>query len=263
MRLFSLKLVRIFVTAFLAVVLMGCASCAGFSSLSTIKEVSVIRSYPHDTDAFTQGLVFHNGALYESTGLYGRSSLRRVDLKTGRVEKVHNLPGHLFGEGITILNGKIFQLTWKAGTGIIYELDSFSIAGFFDYPFEGWGITNDGKSLIISNGTNVLFFYDPSSLEQAGKIEVSHNGTAVNLINELEYIDGKIYANIWKSSKIISIDPVTGKVTDWYDLSKLQSMVNMTGPVNVLNGIAFDKQNDRVFVTGKFWPRLFEIKLSR
>lgn len=264
MRVSGLKLVRIVVTALLAVLLMFCASCAGnFSSLHATKDVSVTRSYPHDTDAFTQGLVFHDGDLYESTGLYGRSSLRRVDLETGRVEKVYNLPSNFFGEGITILNGKIYQLTWKARTGIIYELGSFRTIGFFDYPFEGWGITNDGKNLIISNGTNGLFFYDPASLEQAGKIEVSHNGRAVNLINELEYINGKIYANIWKSNKIISIDPVTGKVIDWYDLSKLQSMVNMTGQTNVLNGIAFDEESGRIFVTGKFWPKLFEIKFSK
>lgn len=262
MRLFSSGSDYIVFTVLTFVLIVPCVSCTGSSStLSTIKSVSVIRSYPHNRDAFTQGLVFYNGNLYEGTGLYGRSSLRKIDLQTGWIEKIHNLPPDLFGEGITVLNNMIYQLTWKAMTGIIYDINSFNIVGYFDYPFEGWGITNDGENLIISNGTNELFFYDPVSLEQTRVISVSYNGKAVNLLNELEYINGKIYANIWKSNKIISIDPSTGKVINWYDLSNLHYMVKASGKVGVLNGIAFDKQNGKIFVTGKLWPKVFEIKL--
>ncbi len=262
MRLFSSGSDHIVFTVLAFVLTVPCASYAGSASaLYTIKSVSVIRSYPHSKDAFTQGLVFYNGNLYEGTGLYGRSSLRKIDLRTGRVEKIHDLPRDLFGEGITVLNDLIYQLTWKAMTGIIYDIEDFNIVGYFDYPFEGWGITNDGKSLIISNGTDRLFFYDPVSLEQTRVITVSYNGRAVNLLNELEYINGKIYANIWKSNKIISVDPGTGKVINWYDLSNLHYMVKAGGKVGVLNGIAFDKQKGRIFVTGKLWPKVFEIKL--
>ncbi len=262
MRLFSSGADHAVFTVLAFVLTVPCASYAGSASaLSTIKSVSVIRSYPHSEDAFTQGLVFYNGNLYEGTGLYGRSSLRKIDLRTGRVEKIHDLPRDLFGEGITVLNDMIYQLTWKAMTGIIYDIEDFNIVGYFDYPFEGWGITNDGESLIISNGTDRLFFYDPVSLEQARVITVSYNGRAVNLLNELEYINGKIYANIWKSNKIISVDPGTGKVIDRYDLSNLHYMVKAGGKVGVLNGIAFDKQKGRIFVTGKLWPKVFEIKL--
>lgn len=229
---------------------------------SSVKDVVIINSYPHDTEAFTQGLVFHEGYIYESTGRYGKSTLRKVDLKTGEVKKVHNLSDHLFGEGITVINDKIYQLTWRSKKGIIYEIDSFKVLGFFNYPFEGWGITNDQKNLIISNGTQNLYFYDPVSFKQVKKIKVTDMGEPISLINELEYIDGKIYANIWRSNKIISIDPDTGKVVNWYDLSGLQKEARGKNKIDVLNGIAFDKQNDRFFVTGKFWPKLFEIRLN-
>lgn len=146
-------------------------------------------------------------------------------------------------------------------TGIIYDIESFNIVGYFNYPFEGWGITNDKNNLIISNGTNILFFYDPVSLKQVKKIVVSHDGRAINLLNELEYINGKIYANIWKSNNLISIDPDTGKVVDWYDLSSLYDLASKNNKIDVLNGIAFDKTNGKIFVTGKLWPTLFEINL--
>ncbi len=244
------------------VLLIPCALYAeNSSSLSTVKSVTVIKSYPHDKNAFTQGLVFHNGNLYESIGIYGKSSLRKVDLRTGRVEKNHDLPNDRFGEGITVFNNRIYQLTWKAMTGIIYDIESFNIIGYFNYPFEGWGITNDKNNLIISNGTNILFFYDPVSLKQVKKIVVSHDDRAINLLNELEYINGKIYANIWKSNNLISIDPDTGKVVDWYDLSSLHDLASKNNEIDVLNGIAFDKTNGKIFVTGKLWPTLFEINL--
>ena len=228
----------------------------------SVKNVVITNSYPHDKEAFTQGLLFYGGYLYESTGLYGKSSLRKVNLKTGAVEKIHNLPDHLFGEGITILDDKIYQLTWRSKIGIIYELDNFKVLGFFNYPFEGWGITNDEKNLIVSNGTHNLHFYNPKSFKQVKSIKVTCKGKYISLINELEYIDEKIYANIWKSNKIISIDPNTGNVIDWYDLSNLQNRAQDESRIDVLNGIAFNKQNNRIFVTGKLWPKLFEIKLN-
>ena len=229
---------------------------------SPSKGFTVLNTYPHDDRAFTQGLVFHNGYLYESTGLYGKSSLRKVNWRTGAVEKIHHLPDHLFGEGATILNNKIYQLTWKVGIGIIYALDSFAIIGSFAYPFEGWGITHDGQNLILSNGTNTLFFYRPDPPEQIRKITVSDNGAPVNFLNELEYIEGKIYANIWRSDKIISIDPGSGKVIDRYNLADLRNRLQAERPIDVLNGIAFDRQGGRIFVTGKLWPKLFEVKLQ-
>ena len=227
-----------------------------------LNSISIINTYPHDKEAFTQGLVFNNGSIYESTGLYGKSSLRKVNLKTGEVEKIHKLSDHHFGEGITILDDKIYQLTWRSKTGIVYELDSFEVVGFFNYPFEGWGITNDQKNLILSNGTPNIYFYDPETFKQVRKIKVTDKGEPVSLINELEYIDGKIYANILSSNKIISIDPQTGKVIDWYDLSDLLLKAQGDNKIDVLNGIAYDRQSGRIFVTGKLWPKLFEIKLN-
>ena len=247
---------------FLCLFYNSACSSENSSSVNIVREVVVINTYPHDKEAFTQGLAFSNGSLYESTGLHGKSSLRKVNLKTGEVEKIHKLSDHLFGEGITILDKKIYQLTWRSKTGIIYELESFKVLGFFDYPFEGWGITNDKKNLIISNGSPNIFYYDPESFEQIRKIKVTDRGEPVSLINELEYIDGKIYANIWRSNKIISIDPDNGKVIDWYDLSDLRKQVQGKNKIDVLNGIAFDSENGRIYVTGKLWPKLFEIKLN-
>ena len=226
------------------------------------QKVVVVNSYPHDTSAFTQGLIFHEGSLYESTGQYGKSTLRKVNLYKGNVEQIHKLPDHYFGEGITLLNGKIYQLTWRSGTGLIYELDSFKKIGTFRYPFEGWGITNNGMELIISNGSQYIYFYDPDTFKQVRRIKVTDKGEQVSQINELEYIDGKIFANIWRSNKIISIDPENGKVLNWYDLSLLRNHLNGNKRIDVLNGIAYDEQTGKIYVTGKLWPKLFEIKLN-
>lgn len=225
-------------------------------------KVVVVNSYPHDTSAFTQGLLFHEGKLYESTGLYKKSTLRKVDLVTGEVELMHKLPDNYFAEGITLLNGKIYQLTWRSKTGFIYNAEDFKEIGTFSYPFEGWGITNNGKELIISNGTPFVYFYDPETFKQLRKIKIKDKGEQVSLINELEYINGKIYANIWRSNKIIAIDPANGNVLDWHDLSGLQKLFGGNYKIDVLNGIAYDKQSKRIFVTGKLWPKLFEIKLN-
>ena len=260
MKSHSNKFKIVFFYAFITILLLNSTACSSENS-SSANEVIIIKTYPHDKNAFTQGLVFYKDSIYESTGLYGKSTLRKVNLETGEVEKIHNLSDHLFGEGITILDNKIYQLTWRSKTGIIYEIDTFKTIGFFNYPFEGWGITNDKKNLIISNGTNNLYFYDPESFKMVKRIKVTDKGEPVSQINELEYIDGKIYANILRSNKIISIDPVTGKVLDWYDLSSLRKQAQGKNKIDVLNGIAFDEDNNSIYVTGKLWPILFEIKL--
>ena len=221
----------------------------------------IINTYPHDGHAFTQGLVFEEGILYEGTGLRGRSTLRRVELETGNVLKLVPLPAHLFGEGITIYGDKVFQLTWKAHAGFVYDKDSFELLQEFSYPTEGWGLTHDGERLIMSDGTSTLHFLDPDTLEETGQIQVYDNEGPVTRLNELEYIRGEIYANVWQTDRIARIDPRTGQVTGWIDLAGLLSQEDRSQPVDVLNGIAYDGQLDRLFVTGKLWPKLFEIEL--
>jgi len=242
--------------------LYSCQNPSSAIEQNSSEKITIVNSYPHDTGAFTQGLIFHNGSIYEGTGLYKKSTLRKVNLDTGKIEMIHKLPDQYFGEGITLLNGKIYQLTWRSKTGIIYEANSFKELGTFKYPFEGWGITNNGKDLLISNGSPYIYFYNPVTFKQIRKIKITDNGEQVSLINELEYIDGKIYANIWRSNKIISIDPATGNVLKWYDLSGLHKHFDGNSRIDVLNGIAYDEQTGRIFVTGKLWPKLFEIKLN-
>src|SRR3990170_3080206 len=224
---------------------------------------SVVNVYPHDKNAFTQGLVFDNGVLYESTGLIGNSTLRRVDLVTGITLQLCALPNQisnqLFGEGITIFDNKIIQLTWQSHRGFVYDKDSFDLLQEFDYPTEGWGITNDGSRLIMSDGTETLYFLNPVTFEKVGHIKVHDNGPVPEL-NELEYIKGEVYANIWKEEKIAIINPQTGQIKGWIDLTGIQDFENQD-PDNVLNGIAYDAKEDRLFVNGKRWSQLFEIKL--
>ena len=221
----------------------------------------IVNTFPHDRGAFTQGLVFDDGFLYEGTGLNGNSSVRRVALETGEVLKMQTLPGQYFGEGITILQERIIQLTWRSRTGFVYDKESFDLLQKFFYQTEGWGITHDGKRLIMSTGTATLYFLDPSTFERMGQINVFDEHGPVGMLNELEYIQGEIYANVWKTENIARIDPLTGKVTGWISLKGLLSADDLEQPVDVLNGIAYDRENDRVFVTGKLWPKLFEIKL--
>jgi glutamine cyclotransferase len=221
----------------------------------------VLNSYPHDSGAFTQGLVFDRGMLFEGTGLMGRSSLRRVDLETGRVLQIYKLADDLFGEGIALLGSRIYQLTWQNHTGFVYNLDSFEVISNFSYDMEGWGLATDGKRFIMSDGTPTLYFLDPASLKVTGTVQVADGETPVKNINELEYIDGYIYANIWMTERIAIISPATGKVAGWIDLAGLREMLNTASPVDVLNGIAYDAQNKRLFVTGKLWPKLYQIEL--
>jgi glutamine cyclotransferase len=221
----------------------------------------IIHAYPHDPDAFTQGLVVEDGVFYEGTGLWGRSTLRRVDLETGAVLQNYELPAEYFGEGITVLGNKIFQLTWQSHIGFVYDKKTFEQLEQFFYPTQGWGLTHDGERLIMSDGTPLLHFLDPSSLEEIGQVVVRDRGGPVFDLNELEYIHGEVWANVWQTDRIARIDPDSGQVLGWIDLSGLLSPEDLTQPVDVLNGIAYDPETDRLFVTGKLWPRLFEIEL--
>ncbi len=221
----------------------------------------VVNTYPHDRNAFTQGLVFENGALYEGTGLHGQSTLRKVELETGDTLQMRELPAQFFGEGVTVKENRIIQLTWQSNVGFVYDRDSFELLQEFTYPTEGWGITHDGKRLVMSDGTSTLYFLDPETFEEIGRIEVRDGDRAVNRLNELEWVEGEIYANVWQTDCIARIEPETGQVTGWIELKGLLSPADRSGPVGVLNGIAYDAKNDRLFVTGKLWPRLFEIEL--
>lgn len=231
------------------------------SGLAPTYTYEIINSYPHDPAAFTQGLIYLDGELYEGTGLYGQSSLRQVDLETGSVLTNTAISEQYFGEGITVFDDKIYQLTWQNQTGFIYDQDTFELIETFSYPTEGWGLTHDGSQLIMSDGTNNLYFLDPDTLAVNGRLPVQDQGNPVVRLNELEYINGEIYANIWQTNHIVRIDPQTGQVTAWIDLTGLLSPESLTQPADVLNGIAYDAENGRLFVTGKLWPLLFEIKL--
>ncbi len=255
----------------LAIILVGVAVIAACSftlvllsdspveSLRQNYTFNVVNVYPHDEASFTQGLVFEDGVLYEGTGLYGHSTLRRVDLETGTVTQVYDLPDQFFGEGITVFGDKIIQLTWKSGRGFVYDRSSFDLLQEFEYTTEGWGITHNGSALIMSDGTATLYFLDPETFQTIGQIEV-HDEEPVVWLNELEYIDGSVYANIWKEDKVAIIDPETGQVTGWIDLEGIRDLANQ-GTSDVLNGIAYDPNGDRLFVTGKRWSKLYEIEL--
>jgi len=218
----------------------------------------VVNTYPHDQDAFTQGLVYQEGLLYEGTGLRGQSTLREVDLATGDVIQSLALDPELFGEGVTLFDGRIYQLTLTSGIGFIYDPDTFSKLGEFSYTPEGWGLTHDGRQLIMSDGSAELRFLDAETLEGTGRIEVTDRGQPVRWLNELEYVEGEIYANIWQSDLIARISPESGEVLGWIDLSDLLTEEDQAG---ILNGIAYDSRTGRLFVTGKNWPKLFEIAL--
>jgi len=222
----------------------------------------LIKSFPHDTSAFTQGLVYHEGYLYEGTGLRGKSSIRKVNSKTGNIEKSFKLPKKYFGEGITILKDKIYQLTWKSNIGFVYDLKSFDLINEFYYPFEGWGITTDGKELILSDGSSSLYFMDPETFGIRKKLQVFDRKTPIKRINELEFIDGNIYANVWLTNKVAVISPQSGKVLYWVNFRGLLKKESNTQRVDVMNGIAYDNVSKRIFVTGKLWPKIFEIKIN-
>jgi glutamine cyclotransferase len=220
----------------------------------------IINVYPHDRGAFTQGLVFTDGILYEGTGLNGQSTLRKVELETGEILQSYELPADYFGEGIAIFDNQLIQLTFQTRIGFVYDKESFDQIGEFSYPTEGWGLTQDGTRLIMGDGSATLYFRDPETLEETGQVTVFDANGPVTQINELEYINGEIYANIWRTERLARINPDTGQVTAWIDLSGLLTPEERSG-TDVLNGIAYDAENDRLFVTGKWWPKLFEIDI--
>ena len=223
----------------------------------------VVNVYPHDPSAFTQGLIFRDGKLLESTGQEGESTLRSVDLESGQVLRKVDVADQYFAEGMTVLNGKVYQLTWQHQIGFIYDYQTFQLVGQFSYEGQGWGLTNDGQSLILSDGSNRLRFIDPSNFRVTRTIVVTDNGTAVNKLNELEFIQGEIYANIWHDNRIVTINPQSGSVTAWIDCSGLLKQSEAPDQEAVLNGIALDESSGRLFVTGKLWPKLFEIKIKK
>ena len=220
-------------------------------------------SYPHDSSAFTQGLVYSDGILYESTGLRGRSSVRRVTLETGNILSQTRLLPEFFGEGIAVLGDRIYQLTWTTGVGFIYDKKTLALLQEFRYGIEGWGMTHDGKSLIVSDGSATLYYWDPKTLREVKRLAVTDGGKPVTNLNELELVEGEIYANIWQRDRIARVSPETGKVTGWIDLNGLLAPADRHGGEDVLNGIAYDPGKKRLFVTGKLWPKLFEIEIVR
>jgi glutaminyl-peptide cyclotransferase len=224
---------------------------------------TVVRSYPHDPQAFTQGLEYVDGVLYESTGLNGRSGIRKVTLETGAVLQSQPLDPAYFGEGITVWKNRIIQLTWQSGLGFVYDRETLQQQRSFKYTGEGWGLTHDGTRLIMSDGSDsgTLRLLDPETLRQVGTLTVRDGGRPVSRLNELEWVKGEIYANVWQSDRVAVISPKTGRVTAWIDLHGLLNPREASG-VDVLNGIAYDARGDRLFVTGKLWPRIFQITVS-
>ena len=258
----------------LLLVLLAAALTAGSASAdkvdidsftsSSIKTYSykIINSYPHDPNAFTQGLEYDDGLLYEGTGGYGQSSLRRVDIQTGRVVDIVHLEDEFFAEGIAIWKDRIIQLTWRSYQGFVWDKENLTQTGSFSYRREGWGITSDASRLIMSDGSDALYFLDPNDYSLQGSIRVTADGEPVKGLNELEYINDMIYANLWPSTWIAIISPDTGEVTGRIDLSGIMDEGGIPKRrVDVLNGIAYDPSEDRLFVTGKLWPSLFEIEL--
>jgi glutamine cyclotransferase len=220
----------------------------------------VVNAFPHDREAFTQGFAWDAGNLLESTGLYGQSSLRRVELKTGEVMKSRSLKRKFFGEGVVPVGDRIVQVTWRSGQGFVYDRVSFEPLSIFSVNGEGWGITWDGGRLILSDGSDTLRFLDPVSFRETARLRVRDGDTPVQRLNELEYVKGEILANVWRSDRIAVISPETGKVTGWIDLEGILAPL-AAGRDDMLNGIAYDPEGDRLFVTGKRWPRIFEIEV--
>lgn len=227
-----------------------------------IASVDVKNSYPHDPGAFTQGLFFHQDDLYESTGLNGKSTLVRKNVQTGKILRAVKLPREYFAEGIALLNGKIYQLTWRNQIAMIYDAGSFQTIGQLKYQGEGWGLTSDGRYLLMSNGSPEITFRDPDSFRVVRKIKVHDGDTPVEYLNELEYIKGEIWANVFTQDIVARISPKDGRVIGWIDLSLLRAYLPRHANVDVLNGIAYDEERRRIFVTGKYWPKIFEIQLS-
>lgn len=223
--------------------------------------VRIVHTYPHDRSSFTQGLEYHDGLLYEGTGLKGQSKLRVEKLETGQVVRQVNVPAEYFGEGITVFGQRIFQLTWQTQVGFVYNRATFQALRRFHYTGEGWGLANDGKQVYMSDGTAQIRCLDPASLRELRRITVHDGSRAIAMLNELECVGGEIYANIWQTNRIVRFRPSDGAVTGWIDASGLLAAEDQREPVDVLNGIAYDAAGKRLFVTGKLWPKLFEVQL--
>jgi glutamine cyclotransferase len=222
---------------------------------------SVVRTFPHDANAFTQGFAYHDGFLYESTGLGGQSSLRKVRLEDGEVIQRTNLGVEFFGEGITIAKGKVFQLTWKSEVGFVYDLGDFHLLRRFSYTGEGWGLATNGREVFMSDGTSEIRVLDIETLREKRRLRVHDGSSPVDQLNELEMVEGQIFANVWHTDRVARISPSTGNVVGWIDLSGLLSPIYRLEPEAVLNGIAYDPVHKRLFVTGKLWPKVFEIRI--
>ncbi len=235
-----------------------CGACTPKEPGVPVHACKVVNTYPHRSDAFTQGLVFADGCLYEGTGTHGRSTLCRVKLETGKVLERRILPRQFWGEGITVSGKQIIQLTWRARIGFVYQKDTLRFLHKLEYPTEGWGITHDGHHFIMSDGSATLYFRDPNTFTAVRTIQVTDEQGPVKDLNELEYIKGFVYANVWQTDRIAIIDPQTGQITAWLDLHDLAVKHPQA---DVLNGIAYDTQGERLFVTGKFWSALYEIEL--
>jgi glutamine cyclotransferase len=255
----------------LIMAMLGAIWCSCLNNVSPIKSeptvpppipvytYKIVNTFPHDRNAYTQGLALDNGILYEGTGGYGSSAIRKVDLESGRVLQEYKLPSKYFGEGITLYKNTIIQLTWNSNTGFVYDRKDLNLLREFSYPTEGWGITHDRDRIIMSDGTSNLYFLDPDNFNITGGIEVHDDNGPINMINELEYINGKIFANVWPTENIVIINPGDGSVTGWIDLSGLRDAGYYNNSTDVLNGIAYDAGRDRMIVTGKLWPLLFEV----
>ena len=223
----------------------------------------VVNVYPHDPQAFTQGLIYKDGFLFESTGLNGRSTLRKVRLEDGRVVQQHTIDPQHFAEGLTDWGPRLLQITWHSNLGFVYDIATFDVQRTFSYIGEGWGLTHDQSRLIMSDGTEHLRFFDPATLQEVGRLMVTDGDRTVQSLNELEFVKGAIYANVWRTDEIVMINPQTGRVTGRINLRGLLPAADRAMPVDVLNGVAYDTERDRLFVTGKLWPKLFEIRLAR
>jgi glutamine cyclotransferase len=248
-------------------VVAGVLVCASQSAVdkpvraTPVDGYKVVRSYPHDRHSFTQGLEYREGVLYEGTGLPGQSALRRIKLETGEVLQNVSLAPEYHGEGITVIGDSIVQLTWRHNTGFVYDKKTFGLQRRFQYPGEGWGLANDGERIYMSDGTSQIRVWTPGSFQEQRRIAVRDGGRSISYLNELEWIRGEIWANVWQTDRVARISPLDGHVIGWIDFSGLLSRSDLAEPVDVLNGIAYDPAKNRIFVTGKLWPKLFEVKV--
>lgn len=259
----SRQVVLVFVLLSLIVAGSGMATAQEATPGSTLPVwgYEVVAEYPHDPDAFTQGLDFEDGQFIEGTGLEGRSSLRRVEIGSGVVLQQVDLPDDQFGEGVTALGDRIYQITWLTGTCYVYDRETFTLEETFRYETEGWGLTTDGSLLVMSDGSDRIVYRDPETFDEVRHIDVRAGGAPVTYLNELEWVNGELWANVWQTDRIARIDPNTGEVTGWIDLAGLLPEAVDLESVDVLNGIAYDAETGRIFVTGKLWPMIFEIEL--